>query len=148
MNRSRFIKEYLSFIKAIDVNAEQAVVGAGGSLLLFGLRTATQDIDVAVLDDLFDTLKKKYKTKTIEVNDEKVEIVIFNSVVDIHRLDPTIKTMMMDGVCTYTPEEVLKQKKKLNRPKDQPDIKNLEAYLEKQKKDKNSIYHHWSKSND
>lgn len=125
MNRNDFIKEYKKFIHETGLAVKDCIVGAGGSCLLMGLRTTTSDIDMSVPLTFFNKCKHsgKYEVKTFPARPgvPSTEVIPYNDVVDIHIPDNK-KTTIIDGVCSWTPEEVYKFKTKMNRPKDQADI--------------------------
>lgn len=129
MNRNEFIKEYKKFLHETKLHAADCPIGAGGSCLMFGLRDRTGDIDMSVPQQFFDKCKHsgKYKVNIfhIDTTGEDVEVIPYNDVVDLHIPDGK-ETVMIDGVCTWSPAEVYKFKTMMNREKDQKDIAALE----------------------
>lgn len=125
MNKEDFINEYKKFISETGLNIKDCPVGAGGSCLLMGIRKTTNDIDMAVPDEFFHMCKKsgKYEVKTFTAKPgvPAVEVISYNHFIDMH-LPDNKETIIIDGVCTWTPKEVYDFKMKMNRPKDQEDI--------------------------
>ena len=146
MNRVEYIKEYLSFLKKENLKATDIHIGAGGSLLMYGLRKETGDIDADAPEHIFQRLKKKYPDR-IRVIPEATggELLEYNEFIDLHHRRGNNATEMIDGICCETLEVTLEFKKRMNRPKDQEDIRNIEAYLKKKRLSKESIpvYMHW-----
>lgn len=140
MNIVEYKKEYHKARNELKLTINEFIVSAGGTLLLLGLREETNDVDADVDSDVFAKLIKSHKTKTLE---NGTIVIVFNNKVDIHESKPGIEYTVFDGVGSYTAEQVLKQKKKLNRPKDQADIKKLEDYLSKNKHNKKNILSTW-----
>lgn len=136
MNKAELLIVYGKTVKYLGLKKSDVVVGAGGSMLLFGLRESTHDLDIAIPKKAWDKLKAKdihpFHTFTNPSGDT-VEVIELEHVigypVDVHRKEHHVNTMMVDGVCTYTPGEVLKQKEALNRDKDQEDIRKLKELL-------------------
>ena len=131
MNRKELIQKYREFLRDFKLGASQVVVGAGGALCVLGLREETSDIDVDVPLEVFNRLLKLgLPTHEFVISGQKPVLVIeATDVVDVHvqtNKDPVVLT---DGVCHYTPEVLLAFKQKLNREKDQEDIRKLKKYL-------------------
>lgn len=130
MNKKELIERYRAFITLHHLSAEQVIVGAGGALCLMGLRHETQDIDIDVGPRVFETFLSK-GLPTHYFGKTRVLVVEVAELIDAHLLnnsDPVVKT---DGVCHYSANAVLAFKQRLNREKDQADIKALIRYLAK-----------------
>lgn len=130
MNKQELIERYRAFITLHHLTAEQVIVGAGGALCLMGLRQETQDIDIDVGPRVFEMflsqgLPTHYFGKT------RVLVVEVAELIDAHLLNNRVTVVKTDGVCHYSAKAVLEFKQRLNRPKDQADIKALIRYLAK-----------------
>ena len=92
---------------------------------MFGLRERTNDIDMSVPRHFFVLCKHsgKYEIKKYHLDStgEDIDVIHYNDVVDLHVPDDK-ETVIIDGVCSWSPEEVYKFKTQMNRPKDQADI--------------------------
>ena len=131
MDKKELTQRYRAFLRDFKLGASQAVVGAGGALCVLGLREETSDIDVDVPLEVFNRLLKLgLPTHEFVIPGQKpVQVIEATGVVDVHvrtNKDPVVLT---DGVCHYTPEVLLAFKQKLNREKDQEDIRKLKKYL-------------------
>lgn len=158
MNKSAFIAAYERFRKQYRLTIKEAVVSAGGALVMLGLRKETEDLDLDVPADLYDRLKRKLCKDGIDVNVEpngdyvktyKEATLVLSGGVEylrigdysLHRgLKEGVKVGVYGGIGCYTPEELLKQKTALaNRPdrtqakreQDLDDIVELENILRK-----------------
>jgi len=131
MNKSQFIKQYFNFLKEEKLTNQQAWVASGGTLLLLGLRKETEDIDMDVPADIFNKIRKR-NLPEIVLSDGTI-VIEYNKYVDVHLDDGTKEHTVIEDVGSWTIQEVLKLKNRLNRPKDQNDIKNIKEYLKKQK---------------
>lgn len=128
MNKQQFIKRYQEFLKKEKLTIDDAWIGAGGTLLLLGLKQETNDIDMGVSTELFNKFKKRnYKTHIFNGDTLVIE---YNEYIDIHE-ENNANTIIIDGVNSWTIQEVLKLKQRLNRPKDQEDIKNILNYMKR-----------------
>lgn len=127
MNKEDIIKEYNLFINKFNLKPEEFVLGAGGACLMYGLRETTDDMDTDISNEIFDKLLKSKKYKLSYFGD--VEVLEYNQYIDLHRRVRKFETQLVDGVCCYSPKELLAQKEKLNRPKDQNDIKLLKELI-------------------
>lgn len=126
MDKKMLVSNYNAFLKREKLEPTEVIVGAGGALLMHGLRKETNDIDVGVTKKVFDTFNHLPShlfgtTLVLECQD---------LLIDIHEHDD-MSGVLIDGVYVYTLERLLKFKLKLNRPKDQKDIKALKKALKK-----------------
>lgn len=134
MTKPEFIRVYKDFLRKTQLQPQNAIVGAGGTCLLLGLRRDTADMDMAVSQEHFDQFLKsgKFHTHTFDGGERgEVLVIEWSDVIDVHAGGMDVPTMMIDGVCSWTPEYTLEFKKALNRPKDQEDIKALEKYIKR-----------------
>ena len=131
MNRKELIQNYREFLRDFKLGASQAVVGAGGALCILGLREQTSDIDVDVPLEVFNRLLKKgLPTHEYTTPGQKPVLAIEAAeFVDVHERTNRDPVVFTDGVCHYTPEVILAFKQRLNREKDQEDIRKLKEYL-------------------
>jgi hypothetical protein len=131
LKRQDIIREYLKAVKDLGIKPRDMVVGAGGACVLHNVREQTEDIDVAVSEELFYKLLNsgEYKSHYFTSGTSKVTVLEYNNVIDIHLRENGIQSTVVDGVNCYTVEQVLKQKLTLNRLKDQADIIALQQLL-------------------
>lgn len=131
LKKQDIIREYLKAVKELGIPAHDMLVGAGGACVLYGVREQTEDIDADVPDALFDKLLKtnKYRLSYFQMGSVSVEVLEYNSVIDLHRRSAATQASVVEGVHCYSVEQVLQQKLRLNRPKDQVDITALKALL-------------------
>jgi hypothetical protein len=136
MNYRQFKKEYFKTLCLLGLTSDQAAVSAGGSMLLYGLRRTTSDIDLDIPSALYDRLKEsgQYEVKTFAPAPYAAEhlkyapcteLIVFNKRVDLHRAEPSVHTFMWRGIRSWSGTDVRQQKRALGREKDQKDIKLL-----------------------
>lgn len=131
MNRDELKARYKTFLEKEGVTSEEAIVGAGGALLLLGFREETEDVDLSVYGETFARLAKSVEKQfTFSSGDREVLVLEWGMDIDVHGPEEAgCSTVLVEGVRCWTAEYVLQFKRRLNRPKDQPDIARLEAAL-------------------
>ena len=138
LSRKQFIKEYKKALSELKLDPSEMLVAAGGACLMYGIRKETSDIDVDVSQEIFLKLLKTKKYGTHMFGSTLV--LEYNEYVDLHIFDfsnPMYE--IVEGVGCYSPEIVLAHKLKLNREKDQDDIKGLQALIAKRRKSVGSV---------
>lgn len=137
LNVTTFHQKYSAFLKRFGLKPEQVIVGAGGACMVYGLRELINDIDVAVPPGIFTVLVRRFGEKTIDVYEttgmRKARIVTVGDI-DVHVLEEDCQFTVIDNIGVYTLEQLLKQKKLMNREKDQKDIQAIEQLIKKKPK--------------
>ena len=115
-------------VKALAMPDGSYCVLAGGAMLFYGLREQTSDIDLHVNEQAFVHLQE---TQRLALLDEERRHYAIGDDIELYVTpQEDIVFTMRDGVCIQTPQAVLALKKRLNREKDQKDIRALEVYIE------------------
>lgn len=139
MNKRDILKDYNLFLNKFNLKPEEFVLSSGGACVMHGVREETNDMDMAVSPEFFNSLLKlhKYGTHTFKGWFDEPQLSLeYNERIDLHRGDlSTSTTVMIEGVCCYSLDTLLRQKSKMNRNKDQSDIARLKELIEKIKKD-------------
>ena len=130
MDKKTFIKTYKDFLRQASLEPEEVRVGAGGTLLMMGLRKVTSDIDAELDAPLFWEMVKTYRL-VVQRLEDGIILAAWSQDIDLHPVSNIEVGVLIDGVWCATPENTLILKKQLNRPKDQDDIKHLEDWLRK-----------------
>ena len=120
-------EEILKMIDSLNLDINDYYVLSGGSLLIQGLRETTNDLDLVVNERALEKLKQSYNLI------KKYE----NGYIINHNIDVFLETnedilnnrVIIDDYSCQSLESVYKFKKKLNREKDQDDLKKLESIL-------------------
>lgn len=125
MNKADFTGK-LDSLK-LDKNRYRII--AGGSLLLYGLKDETEDIDIKIRPDYFNELKSRFNFKKSPKESYLYEI---SDDVEVAVLDYDDKdTCFVDEYPVESLELLLDWMIERNRPKDQEKIKILKSYLNK-----------------
>lgn len=126
LNKADIKKEYIHGCMVMGVDPLLVVLTAGGVCTMLGLREHTADVDVDVPSEVFHRLKQMGYPSRYYGDTLVLEVTDY---MDVHEMVGEKRVTVIDGVTCYHPEEVLRFKMKLNREKDQRDIKVLQAYL-------------------
>ena len=129
MMRDDLILHYQNFIKFERLTNQDAIVGAGGAMVMLGLRESTEDIDMDVPEMVFHRIVIKHGLKTEKISTSCSNMLAkYDALIDIYK-SSGVPTMLVDGVRVWKPSYILQFKEKLNRDKDQKDISVLRIYL-------------------
>ena len=129
MNKQEFMQQYFGFLEKENLRCTDVIVGAGGSMLMRGLRETTHDIDAGLVTDDFNLFLDRGLQRK-EISNDRFAIV-YNEFIDLHDEGSMMVGEIIDGVFCEHLKDVLERKLRLNRPKDQEDIMKLQAYMEK-----------------
>ncbi|MBR3322629.1 hypothetical protein IKG13_01035 [Candidatus Saccharibacteria bacterium] len=125
MNKVDFVKK----LDSLGLDKKRYRIIAGGSLLLYGLKEETEDIDIKIRPDYFDELNGRFNFRKSPKEEYLYEI---SDDVEVAVLDYDDKdTVIVDGYPIESLELLLDWMIDRNRPKDQEKIKILKAYLGK-----------------
>jgi hypothetical protein len=128
MRLSELQQNYWEFLDLFSLTAEEVIVGAGGAMVVHGLRNETEDIDVAVGCANFEKLAHlpfhyfPRGGKRILVREYK------RLLVDVHE-DDDLTGEIKNGVNVHSLQKLLAFKLSLNREKDQADIAVLKRHV-------------------
>lgn len=127
MNKEMFINVLSQWLNDTGYNPADCHVSHGGSMLMLGLRSETEDIDLTVSQEIWDDLLSKgFKYKTLPATDKypEVNIMPVNEYIDVHLVDKNFDGVLInEGVVYYRDmKTTLLDKLKLDRKKDKADI--------------------------
>jgi hypothetical protein len=114
--------------KLIILNYKDKNEGILKNKLIKELLNLGVDIDLGVEASIFEDLRKR-EFKIYTFNGD-TEVLVYDDFIDVH-YNHGEQYVIIDGVGCWTLQEVLKLKERLNRPKDQKDIKKIKDYLKK-----------------
>ena len=124
MTRSEFIKK----LKNANLPPTEYVVTAGGSLLLHGIRTETQDIDLACTAKLAQNLISQGFAESVRYGTRRIEI---SEDFEVYENDSLPDFVIIDDIPAMTLDEVVAMKKRMGREKDLRDLELIENFLNK-----------------
>ena len=120
MNKTEFIEK----LEKLNLPRTEFVILSGGSLLLRGLRESTADLDITV---------SKQLSRELHLHQcPQDEHGLYMPFEDVQMMDDMerFRFDLVDGYQCETLEQILEQKRKWNRPKDQKDIERILRHLE------------------
>lgn len=126
-------EELLKLVESLNIPKDEYYILGGGSLVMFGIKETTSDLDLCVSNELFAKLKEKYNLDEKDKNE-----CGFYQISDIIEIIPNPKeeftAQEIDGYKVEELKRILEFKKKRNAQKDKPYIEKITQYLEGQKK--------------
>lgn len=125
-------EELLKLVESLNIPKDEYYILGGGSLVMFGIKETTSDLDLCVSNELFAKLKEKYNLDEKDKNE-----CGFYQISDIIEIIPNPKeeftAQEIDGYKVEELKRILEFKKKRNVPKDKLYIEKITQYLEGQK---------------
>ena len=125
-------EELLKLVESLNITKDEYYILGGGSLVMFGIKETTSDLDLCVSNELFAKLKEKYNLDEKDKNE-----CGFYQISDIIEIIPNPKeeftAQEIDGYKVEELKRILEFKKKRNAPKDKLYIEKITQYLEGQK---------------
>jgi hypothetical protein len=119
MKKDDVISQYKALVRELGENAHNVVLSAGSASVMMGLRDETNDLDVDVLPGVF---KWAATTKTVIEEEGFNPRVIYSEHIDLHILDEDRGKVCIEGVWTYSPRELVNQRREMvKNPKRNPD---------------------------
>ena len=120
-------EELLKLVDSLNLNINDYYILSGGALLIQGLRITTNDLDLVVNERALAKLKKSYNL----IKKYENGYIMSNNIEVFLKTDEDIlnNRVIIDNYSCQSLESVYKFKKKLNREKDQDDLKKLESIL-------------------
>lgn len=120
-------EELYELTDSLKIPANEYCVLSGGSLVLHNIRETTDDLDIDITQKGFELIKNNFtpvlkdKDKNLYEITDKIECFLDNN------FETDIE--IIDGYPSQSLLSVYKLKKRLNREKDQSDIKAIEKAL-------------------
>ena len=122
-------EEILNKLKEYNLDSKNFIIIGSAALVLKGIKESTHDIDIAVTKEYNDYLLDTFDCK-FEKEIDKYKVYYIDNIINFstHYYND-FKGEIVEGYLVQTPKEVLTLKRKLNREKDQSDIKLILNYL-------------------
>lgn len=120
-------KEYMEKLDPLNFDKKRYCIISGGVMLLYDLKSSTEDIDIKIRPDYFEELKEKYDFKKSPKYDYLYELDDETEVAVLDYKDEDIK--IVEGYPVESLELQLNWMLEQNRPKDQEKIKIIKNYL-------------------
>ena len=124
-------------LSTLNLPKKDFAVFGSGPLFIHGLREEIHDLDIIARNKAWEKAKKSDEVEKMTTGPHEV-VSLFDGLIEIYNgwspgewdIGELIETAEIVGGIRYvTLENVFRWKKLANRPKDLPDIKNLERYF-------------------
>ena len=119
--------ELLNLADSLELPKNEYCILSGGSLLMYGLREQTNDLDIDITHKGFDLIKSKFCPILMDDSTKRYKLTENIECFLVQNLESDID--FVDGYPCQSLPSVLKFKQKLNREKDQKDIIAIKKYL-------------------
>ena len=130
MNKQEFVNTLNTWLEENQINSCDTYVSHGGMLLLVGLRSSTDDIDLTVTKEVWDKFEVTGLYPVVNIGNGTY-LMSVTDVIDIRICERRYSRLIeTDGIQHPTLEETLEDYLVLNRPKDQETIKLLKKLLQ------------------
>ena len=120
-------REYINKLDELNLDKKRYCVISGGTMLLYGLKESTEDVDIKIRPDYFEELKTKYNFKKSPKYPYLYELDENTEVAVLDYSDEDVR--YVDGYPVESLELQLKWMLEQNRPKDVEKIKVIKKYL-------------------
>ena len=121
-------KEFLERLNGLGLNRSRFCIISGGTMLMYGLRSETNDIDIKMGVQYFEEIRKKFPVRKSPKFDYLYELT---DDVEVAVQEFDLKdTVMIDGYLVESLELQLAWKLKNGRAKDEPEIKRIQKYVQ------------------
>ena len=121
--------ELLNLADSLELPKNEYCILSGGSLLMYGLREQTNDLDIDITNKGFDLIKNKFCPILMDDSSKRYKLTDNIECFLVQNLESDID--FVDGYPCQSLVSVLKFKQKLNREKDQKDIIAIKNFLKK-----------------
>ena len=122
-------KDYIEKLDKLNLDKNRYCIISGGVMLLYNLKTSTEDIDIKIRPDYYEELKSKYEFKKSPKYDYLYELDDLTEVAVLDYNDADIR--IVDGYPVESLELQLKWMLEQNRPKDKEKIQIIKNFLDK-----------------
>lgn len=115
MDKAAVIERYKTLLNELDEPAYSVVLSAGSALVLLGVRQSTTDLDVDIPEGTFKMFERSGKFPILPAAGGDGKHLKFDKDVDLNVLDTDRGVVCLGGVWSYSPSELLAQKRYLSK---------------------------------
>lgn len=115
MDKAAVVERYRTLLNELNEPAHSVVLSSGSALVLLGVRMTTNDLDVDVPEGVFKMYERSGKFPVLEATEGDGKHVKFDEDVDLNVLDTDRGVVCLGGVWSYSPSELLAQKRYLSK---------------------------------
>ena len=125
-------KDIINILEYYNFEKEKYLVIGGATMVLYGFKEHTRDIDISVSIDLYEKLMNSYKCKFEKINNLGKEVWFLDETINFGQSFFSKDRNYIENIPVQTKKNLIKLKTFLNREKDNDDIikiKNLNNNL-------------------
>jgi hypothetical protein len=115
MDKAAVIERYKALLNELNEPAHSVVLSSGSALVLLGVRMTTSDLDADIPEGVFKMYERSGKFPVLEAAEGDGKHVKFDGDVDLNILDTDRGVVCLGGVWSYSPSELLAQKRYLSK---------------------------------
>jgi len=115
MDKTAVIERYRTLLNELDEPAHSVVLSSGSALVLLGVRSATNDLDADIPEGTFKMFERSGKFPVLPAAGGDGKHLKFDKDVDLNVLDTDRGVVCLGGVWSYSPSELLAQKRYLSK---------------------------------
>lgn len=124
INKEKIIK----ILKEYNFDKNEYIVISGGSMVLYGIKPTTHDIDISVSNKLYNYLLNNQDCTFERINEFGEKVYFIDDIINFSRTYYSNNKNFINNIPVQTIEELIKLKQYLNRDKDKIDIEKIKKY--------------------
>ena len=124
-------QEYIKRLNSLGLDKKRFCIISGGVMLLYGLKDATEDIDIKMRPNYFDEIKGRFPVRKSPKYDYLYELNDFFEVAVLDYQDSDVR--IVNGYPVKSLELQLEWMLSQNREKDKEKIKIIQRFLKNQR---------------
>lgn len=130
MDKTAVIERYRTLLNELDEPAHSVVLSSGSALVLLGVRSATNDLDADIPEGTFKMFERSGKFPVLPAAEGDGRHLKFDKDVDLSVLDTDRGVVCLNGVWSYSPSELLAQKRYLSKSPERSESKRAADLLD------------------
>jgi hypothetical protein len=130
MDKTAVVERYRTLLNELDEPAYSVVLSSGSALVLLDVREVTSDLDVDIPEGTFKMFERSGKFPVLEATNGDGKHLKFDKDVDLNILDTDRGVVCLGGIWSYSPSELLAQKRYLSKSPDRSEEKRAADLLD------------------
>lgn len=126
MDKNALLRAYQDFLEYYDLKQHEAVLTAGGAMIVHDLIDTTKDVDLDVPQDIYDYFRRLHATTVLPAEGDRKEILriaLHGIVYEIGLLDEGVEVdQTEENLRLYSVRELLRYYMAIGRRKDREKI--------------------------
>jgi hypothetical protein len=115
MDKAAVIERYRTLLNELNEPAHSVVLSSSSALVLLGVRMTTEELDADVPEGVFKMFERSGRFPVLEAAEGDSKHLKFDADVELNVLDTDRGVVCLGGVWSYSPSELLAQKRYLSK---------------------------------